>query len=235
MLQNRATHHSKKNLVSVIIPTYNRCSLLKEAIYSVYSQTYRPIQCIIVDDGSADETFAFVNSILSLNNEDFILQYLYQNNSGSQVARNAGTKVANGEYIQYLDSDDLLYPTKLATQVSYLNDHPECDAVFGDWDSGTKSSNNLIVAYASKDMIKQFLTLERNIANFSILMRRELVSHIGLWDVSIKRFQEIDFHLRGLMIGAIYHYQSLNTGLWRYHESPRIHNRAGLDAMCFFF
>jgi glycosyltransferase involved in cell wall biosynthesis len=235
MLQNRTNHHSKKNLVSVIIPTFNRSEYLKEAINSVYKQSYRPIECILVDDGSTDDTSSVINSFLLLIDCEFQFKYIYQQNAGSQVARNKGTEAATGEYIQYLDSDDLLYPKKLEEQVSYLLKHPECDAVFGDWESGTFESKKIIKGYISQNFIKQMLVLERSIHTSAILFRKELVDLIGLWDVELKRCQEIDFHLRGLLVGGIYHHQSLLTGLWRYHDSERIHNQTGADAFVKFY
>ena len=228
-------HKFHQNLVSVIIPTYNRYNFLAEAIRSVFEQTYRPIECIIIDDGSTDNTMDVVTEVQSLNDDDFTLIYLFQQNSGSQFARNTGTEMAKGQYIQYLDSDDLLYPNKLKEQVGYLQYHPECDAVFGDWESGTTDSRGFIKGYVSEDLIKQMLTLERSIANFSILMRKKLVERIGAWDISLKRCQEIDFHLRGLMVGADYHHLSGITGLWRYHENERIHNQAGVYAIAHFY
>lgn len=224
-----------KDLVSVIIPTYNRAALLKEAVVSVYNQTYRPIECIVVDDGSTDNTAEVMKTLETLNGEGFVLKYIQQPNSGAQVARNTGTAAANGAYIQYLDSDDLLYPEKLRKQVAYLHAHQECDAVFGDWESGFPNQAHFIKAYAKKDLIFQILTLERSIANFSILMRLPLIKKIGEWDINVKRCQEIDFHLRGLLTGGIYHYQPLNTGLWRYHENERIHNQTGLKEFIKFY
>lgn len=222
-------------LVSVIIPTYNRSDLLKDAVMSVFKQTHRPIQCIIVDDGSNDDTAIVVDELNLLNNASFEIKYIFQHNSGSQVARNKGTDAASGEFIQYLDSDDLLYPHKLEKQLAYIKNHPECDAVFGDWESGTTQAKVLIKGYISHDFISQMLTLERSIANFSILMRRQLVKKIGSWDISLRRCQEIDYHLRGIMEGGIYHYFPINTGLWRYHENERIHNQSGVDAIGQFY
>jgi glycosyltransferase involved in cell wall biosynthesis len=222
-------------MVSVIIPTYNRSVLLKEAIVSVYQQSYRPIQCIVVDDGSTDNSAEIVQSLDNLTSDSFIIKYVWQENSGAQVARNKGTELATGEYIQYLDSDDLLYSDKLSVQISYLKVHPECDAVFGDWESGTPASKTLIKGYVSHDLIKQMLTLDRSIHTSAILFRKDIVAKIGSWDIEIQRCQEIDFHLRGILVGARYHYQSYLTGLWRYHENERIHNQTGADAFIGFY
>ncbi|MBK8712922.1 MAG: glycosyltransferase family 2 protein [Niastella sp.] len=216
-----------KNLVSVIIPTYNRAALLKEAVESVIAQTYRPIECIVVDDGSTDNTKEVVNDLIKHNTDLFALKYIHQQNAGSQVARNTGTAAASGEFIQYLDSDDLLYPGKLEAQVHYFNQHPGCDAVFGDWEKGTTTKNEKIMGYKNDNLVEQLLS-EKCIANFAMLMRRILVKKIGDWDINIKRNQEIDFHLRGVLAGGQFGYASLNCGLWRVHDNERIANKANL-------
>jgi glycosyltransferase involved in cell wall biosynthesis len=222
------------NLVSVIIPTYNREAYLLYAVKSVVEQTYRPIECIIVDDGSTDNTKAEVDKIIVQQNTNFSIKYIYQLNSGSQVARNTGTKASDGEFIQYLDSDDLLYPDKIQKQVNYLNNNVEYDGVFGDWQKGNPQNKELIEAYESDDMIMQFLT-QKSIVNFSFLMRRRIISKIGEWDVNIKRNQEIDFQVTGLIEGAIYKYQPENCGLWRTHDEERIANTTGSKQVLYFF
>ena len=201
-------------LVSVIISTYNRSSLLEEAIQSVIEQSYRPVECVIVDDGSTDDSKKVVENLQKKNDSTFSIVYLFQNNSGPQAARNTGTKAATGEYIQYLDSDDILYPDKLSEQVRFLKQNKDCDGVFGDWEAGTHDKKKLVTACKEEDMIAQML-VGRCIANFSFLMRRSIVERIGEWDIKIKRNQEIDFHLTGLLKGAQFDYQPLTCGLWR--------------------
>ena len=221
-------------LVSVIIPSYNRSFLLKEAIQSVVDQTYRPIECIVVDDGSTDDTPEIVREFVLKNNPQFTTRYIAQQNAGAQVARNTGTAASSGQYIQYLDSDDLLYPGKLQSQVSYLQDHPECDAVFGDWDEGLQGNAKRVIAYKKEDLVLQMLT-ERCISNFAILLRRRLLQKIEPWDVAIKRNQEIDFHLGSVMAGGLFEYQPFTTGLWRLHLDKRIGNTTGITETIAFF
>lgn len=215
------------NVVSVIIPTFNRMDLLSEAIQSVLAQTYRPIECIIVDDGSTDNTKDTVNEQITQNTDLVTIKYIYQQNSGSQVARNNGTAAASGEFIQYLDSDDILYPDKIKQQVNYLLQHKECDGVFGDWQVGSIEKNETVIAYKDEDLIAQMLT-KRCIHTLSFLMRSKIVEKIGDWDVNIKRNQEIDFHLRGVLAGGRFDYQPGICGLWRQHAAERIGNSANL-------
>lgn len=224
----------KQGLVSVIIPTYNRSGLLIEAIQSVINQTYRPIECIVVDDGSTDNTKKLVSQLIGNNNESFTLRYIYQKKAGSQVGRNTGTEAATGEYIQYLDSDDLLYPDKIRNQVYFLQENKECDGVWGGWAKGSPDKHEIIISLAREDLLTQLLT-EHCIVNFSFLFRRNLIAKIGTWDVSIKRNQEIDFQVRGLLAGGNYQYQSQIGGLWRIHEEERIANTTGSKEFLNFY
>ncbi|MGN6614043.1 MAG: glycosyltransferase family 2 protein, partial [Candidatus Nitrosocosmicus sp.] len=223
-----------EGLVSIVIPTYNRSAFLKEAIQSVISQTYRPIECIVVDDGSTDNTKEVVEKIRNTIDESFNLLYIFQENSGSQVARNTGTKASSGEYIQYLDSDDLLYPEKLEKQIYFINDHTEVDGVFGDWEMGTPGKKEFIEAWDSENMITQLLT-ERVVHTLAFLFRRRIVTKIGEWDVNIKRNQEVDFQVRGLLEGAKFKHQKLTCGLWRIHQGERIANTTGLKDYLNFY
>jgi len=116
-------------LVSTIIPVYNRPAQLREAVASVLAQDYRPIEIIIVDDGSTDDTFA-VAQVLAVQHPD-IIRAVSQANAGPGMAREHGRQLAQGEYIQYLDSDDILLPSKFTAQVGALNVHPECGAAYG--------------------------------------------------------------------------------------------------------
>jgi len=115
-------------LVSTIIPVFNRPDLIVDAVNSVLSQTYRPIEIIVVDDGSTDET---VSVLKSLENKHSELRVMTQRNSGPGVARDLGRQNACGEFIQYLDSDDLLLPEKFTLQVDALNQQPNCDLAYG--------------------------------------------------------------------------------------------------------
>lgn len=108
--------------VSVIIPTYNRASMLKEAIQSVLDQTYTDYEIIVIDDGSTDSTREVVDGLKQRSGR---VTYLYQENKGRSAARNHGINLATGNYIAFLDADDKFLPQKLYTQVHALDDKPE--------------------------------------------------------------------------------------------------------------
>lgn len=118
-----------EGLVSTIIPVHNRPALLREAVASVLAQTYRPIEIIIVDDGSTDETPAVADALAVANSGE--VHVVHQRNTGAGLAREAGRQAARGEFIQYLDSDDLLLPDKFHKQVAGLRANADCGVSYG--------------------------------------------------------------------------------------------------------
>ena len=99
----------KTPLISVIIPSYNSENYLAETIHSVQNQSYENWECIIIDDGSTDQTNELVKKTITL---DSWIHYYYQENSGLSASRNFGIAIAKGDYIQLLDSDDVLFEDK---------------------------------------------------------------------------------------------------------------------------
>jgi glycosyltransferase involved in cell wall biosynthesis len=117
-----------EGLVSTIIPVHNRPALLKEAVASVLAQTYRPIEIIIVNDGSTDETAREAEALVEAHSE---VRAIHRENGGPGAARETGRLAASGEFIQYLDSDDLLLPRKFEFQVSGLRQYRDCAVSYG--------------------------------------------------------------------------------------------------------
>ena len=221
-------------MVSVIIPAYNRALLIKESIQSVFNQTHRPIECLIIDDGSTDNTAKVIGNLQTkLATVDFKLIYIKQDNSGAPAARNNGIKNASGEFFQFLDSDDLLYPNKIKDQVSILQNQKQTDGVYGNWHHGTIKNHVLIKGEKWEDTISQFYG-GRVIANFSMLLKRKIVDKIGPWDTNLRRNQEIDYFLRGALAGGNFEYLPMPSGLWREHDGDRIVNSSGaISALAF--
>lgn len=117
------------DLVSTIIPVHNRPTMLRAAVDSVLAQTWRPIEILICDDGSTDETVS-VGRELADRYPD-VVRYEWRSNGGAGVARETGRQLARGEFIQYLDSDDSLWPRKFELQIAALRARPECGAAYG--------------------------------------------------------------------------------------------------------
>jgi len=107
----------KQLLVSIIVPVYNSERYLEFTLQSIFSQDYQPIEVIVVDDGSTDGSTKIAKSFKNI-------QYIYQKNQGPSAARNTGITVSQGDFISFLDSDDMWLPAKLSLQVSCLLNHP---------------------------------------------------------------------------------------------------------------
>jgi hypothetical protein len=116
-------------LVSTIIPVYNRPQQLQEAVASVLDQDYRPIEIVIVDDGSSDDTLLVAQSLAQAHPS--IVHAVAQPNAGPGAARERGRLMARGEFIQYLDSDDVLLPGKFSAQVRALEASPAAAVSYG--------------------------------------------------------------------------------------------------------
>lgn len=108
----------ESSLVSVIIPVYNGERYIASTLRSVLAQDYRPIEILVIDDGSDDQSAEIARGFQEV-------RYFHQSNQGAAVARNVGLENALGELVAFLDADDTWMPDKLALQVRYLLDHPE--------------------------------------------------------------------------------------------------------------
>jgi len=113
------------NLFSIIIPTFNRSSVIERAIESVLNQSFTDFELIIVDDGSTDETKTLLNKYENR------IQYIYQENKGVSAARNLGVKEAKGKWLAFLDSDDEWLNKKLELQNKYIENNPGIKIVHG--------------------------------------------------------------------------------------------------------
>jgi glycosyltransferase involved in cell wall biosynthesis len=110
--------------ISVLIPTYNCSQYIREAIDSVLTQNYDNLEIIVVDDGSTDNTKEVLKDYPAN------LKYFYKGNGGIGSTRNACLEHASGELVAWVDSDDYWLPGKLQAQLTYLEEHPDCEIVF---------------------------------------------------------------------------------------------------------
>jgi glycosyltransferase involved in cell wall biosynthesis len=131
----------KPELVSTIIPTYNRAVECKRAVESVLSQTHENVEVIVVDDGSEDNTREIVCYL------DARVKYVWQPNAGVSAARNTGLKEAKGDYVAFLDSDDIWLPWKLEAQLSVLRRFPDSGMVWTDMKAVDENGTHLHDSY----------------------------------------------------------------------------------------
>jgi glycosyltransferase involved in cell wall biosynthesis len=169
-----------EGLVSTIIPVFNRPALLQEAVASVLAQDYQPIEVIIVDDGSTDDTGRVAEELSS--HKPGVVRVLHFTNGGPGSAREAGRQAALGEFVQYLDSDDLLLPGKFIAQVASLRDHPECDIAYGKTGYGLSTSHAIKrTGQRIEKMWPSFLK-ERWWDTSTPLYRRKIADLAGPWE-----------------------------------------------------
>jgi len=197
------------HLVSVIVPTYNRAPLLSVTLETVRAQVYRPMETIVVDDGSTDNTASVVRHFKESTVGDIEVVYLRQTNQGAAAARNRGLEECRGEFIQYLDSDDLLHPEKISSQVAVLLQEPEVDYVFcayGLVDEGEERSaawppsafpvgRELIIDF----MLGHNRRLRWPLNSNNGLYRRSLCVNVGPWDVEQRYMEDPLYNTRVLL------------------------------------
>ena len=176
------------DLISVIIPTYNRAHLIKRSVDSVLNQTYKNLELIIVDDGSTDNTKEIIDSI----NDDRIV-YVKQENQGACAARNKGIDLAKGKYIAFQDSDDVWLLDKLEKQINALkknNTDVVCSKMFVYGNLlKRKIPRNIKEGFFKKD------TLPLGVSNGALLGKKEIFLE-NKFDTTIPRLQDFEIALR---------------------------------------
>jgi glycosyltransferase involved in cell wall biosynthesis len=173
-------------LVSTIIPVFNRPEMLRTAVKSVLAQTYRPIEVIIADDGSTDDTRAVAVSLVG--EYPAIIRYCHStgpSGAGPGPTRELGRQIARGEYIQYLDSDDRLLPNKFADQVALLQLRQDCDIAYSISRQVDQAGTVLAEPFkwTGRDIPSLFpdLLVDRWWCTHTPLYRRSLTDRIGPW------------------------------------------------------
>ena len=169
--------------VSVIIPVYNCERFIGAAIESVLHQTFKDYELIVVDDGSTDKTSKFVDTYKDR------LKYLTQSNSGQASARNLGFRCSSGEYLAFLDADDLWYPNMLETEVMALDENPKSGLVYSDLDIIDENGKVVEQSHLSKRArrkkpIKTFLGYHGTPFPSASLKRRIVFEKAGAFDTS---------------------------------------------------
>ena len=192
-----------KPTISIIIPTYNRAELLKETLDSVLQQAYEQWECIIVDDGSSDNTRQVVENY---NKKDTRFKYYERPSNlikGANACRNYGFKQSKGSLIKWFDSDDIMKPEFLLKQVNYLIKHPEldCCVAYGETfkDSLDATVINKPKSLSNKNALYHFLKDDLYFITHGPLWRRTFLDKQDLYDETLAKFQDGDFHLRMIL------------------------------------
>jgi glycosyltransferase involved in cell wall biosynthesis len=198
-------------LVSVIIPAYEVAAFIAETLDSVFAQTFTDYEVILVNDGSLDTDDLEV----ALQPYADRIRYFKQENAGAGVARNQGLRAARGDLIAFLDADDLWQPNYLEEQLKFLREH-DCELVcadaliFGDSADADQTYMEWLMDAAPATGEVTFLDLvsaERSLITSGVVVRRQLILEVGLFDEALRNAQDFDLWLRLARHGARLAYQ----------------------------
>lgn len=202
-----------RDLVSVVIPAYNAARFIADAIDSVLAQTYRRVECVVVDDGSTDATADVVRRFGDA------VRLVSTPNRGVSSARNTGAEAATGRYLAFLDADDLWLPRKVELQVEAIERDPEVGMVY----TGLHLADvdlNYVGRVRPPDpnaALRNTLLLERPVMSMTYLLRAEVFEKIGGFDDRLSTSADCDFSCRAacfFRVAAVYE----PLLVYRYHH-----------------
>ena len=185
--------------VSIIIPAYNAETTIKRTIESVQRQTYADYELIVINDGSTDGTSKIVRQII----DPRIKLFSYEN-GGLPVARNRGIERAKGEYIAFLDADDLWTPDKLEKQLAVLEANPEAGVVYSQTYCIDRQENLLYYCdpiHFEGNVLKELLLTNFLHNGSNPLIRQRAIETVGKFDSNLKSSEDWDYYLR---LAALY-------------------------------
>ncbi|HVR39201.1 MAG TPA: glycosyltransferase family A protein [Thermoanaerobaculia bacterium] len=196
----------ERGLVTTVIAVWNRAGMLRDAVASVLTQDYRPIEILIVDDGSTDLTPQVADELAHQHPEILVI---HQANTGPGLARETGRVAARGEFIQHLDSDDLLLPGKFSQQVEGLNANPDAGASYG-WTrlryaDGSANPNPYKRTGEPLDAMFPAMLRSRWWDTMSPLYRASLLERAGPW-TDLRAEEDWEYDARVASLGTRVHY-----------------------------
>jgi glycosyltransferase involved in cell wall biosynthesis len=226
--------------ITVVVPAYNYAHYLPDALDSVLAQTVSDWECVIVDDGSTDDTAAVAAAYVA---RDSRFRYLLQDNAGPAAARNNALRNSTGRYIQLLDADDRLAPRKLETHGRFLDERPDADLVYSMATFfrteephrvlhsmyGRLSRPLLQKVYGAEEALEKLQ--EFNITPpVAVLFRRTVIERVGFFNESSRGCEDWDFWLRCAIAGAaiVYLPSDEPAGFIRTHDASISHSSAGM-------
>lgn len=225
------------DLVSIIIPTYNREKYIGEAIDSVLAQTYSNWELIIVDDGSNDKTRDIIKKYQSKDSR--IRLFYHRKNKGVSAARNKGILTAEGKYINFLDSDDMLLPDAIySLLITISNEPPNVKVVYGDY---YKLKHN-IKTYIKlpNPETKPFIFIQllyRNIISMnSVIVEKDAAIDIGIFDTTLNVSEDFDFWAR-MIVKYDIRKIAIPLAFYRFHSEQSMKDMSAIrdatDIACF--
>lgn len=217
-------------LVSTVIPVFNRSAMLRQAVASVIAQTYRPIEIVIVEDGSTDDTAAVADELAAEHRD--IIRVLHRPNGGPGAAREAGRLAARGAFLQYLDSDDLLLPRKFALQVAALDAQPDAGIAYGPVRYRDENGSEVACDWKPANQVQRTIFPSFLIARWwetlSPLYRRSVTDAVGPW-TTLRLEEDWEYDCRAGALGVTLARVEEVIGEHRDHSDGRLSRGAGND------
>lgn len=193
-------------LVTVVITTFRRAKFLPEAIESVLRQTYGNIELIVIDDNGEGTPDQLATAIAVGRMNDSRIRYrALKQNAGASAARNAGTMLANGFYVAFLDDDDIILPEKIAKQVQYMKSRDESCGGCGTWLKRIYP-NGAEFAFKPPDGTDVFLAAIKRVQTYqtsTFLFKRQALLDIGMFDTAFRGLEDPELVIR---LSLRYHY-----------------------------
>jgi glycosyltransferase involved in cell wall biosynthesis len=181
-------------LISVIIPAYNAEKTISETIQSLQQQTFSDLEIIVINDGSTDKTLELLQSI-----DEPRLKVFSFENGGLPVARNRGIERATGEFITFIDADDLWTPDKLADQLAALQQNPQAGVAYS-WTAFINEKSEYLYAweplYYQGNVYPELLVKNFISSGSNILVRKEFIESAGKFDPLLKSAEDWDYYIR---------------------------------------
>jgi glycosyltransferase involved in cell wall biosynthesis len=231
--------------VSVIIPTYNAAAFLQECVESVLNQTYTNIEILVVDDGSTDNTQAVLAPYISKN----LIKYIYQPNQGQGRARNLAIRNSSGEFVAFLDADDLwASPQKLEKQIALLRQNERVGLVYSDaiyfgesWERQKQASRKLrdyenrkAEYFRHGDTYKSLVKFNY-IVTSSVLVRRSILEKTGVFWVQVRFCEDLHLWLR-IAMACEMDFSPEGLVKRRFHQGQVTHDkRRGYREACYLY
>lgn len=201
-------------LVTIVIPSYNAGTYLREAVDSVLAQSYANVELIVLDDGSTDDTPA----ILSSYGERF--HWESHTNRGQSATLNKGWAMANGEIISYLSADDALVPEAVEVAVALLNQQPEVVMAYGDYLLIDKQGRPLQKVSAPEFNYKKMVAEIEVQPGPGVFFRKEVFDRIGGWDQTLRQIPDFEYWLRLGLCGDFVRIPK-ELALYRVHDDSQ--------------
>jgi glycosyltransferase involved in cell wall biosynthesis len=211
------------HLVSIVIPTKDRSTLLMQTIESIRRQTFDEWEALVIDDASSDDTPA---RMAEITREDPRIRFhvLPPPRTGAPAGRNLGVELARGEYLIFLDSDDLLAPHCLEQRVAAMNANPQLDfAVFPCQLFRNEPGDEQLLwnADTDEDDLDRFLRMDIPWQTTSPIWRRSALANVGPWDEQALAAQDWELHIRALVAGLRYKKLEHPDCYWRRPDAQR--------------